>query len=130
MLTCHDLAPNITYVIYDGDCPVCSRYTQYIRFQETVGEVVLVNCREQPVLLAELKAQGYNLNDGMLLRYKNAWHYGDQAVFMMAALASPSNCFNRFNAFMFKSPRVVKYIYPAMVVGRKALLFILNKKQL
>ena len=59
MLTCHDLAPNITYVIYDGDCPVCSRYTQYIRFQETVGEVVLVNCREQPVLLAELKAQGY-----------------------------------------------------------------------
>ncbi len=125
-----ELSDKATYVLYDGDCPVCSRYTRFVRFREAVGEVVLLDCREHPLLLADLKAQGFNLNDGMLLSYQGQLFYGDKAVHMMATLSTPHNTFNRINAMLFRNATAVKYLYPAMVVGRKALLMLLRKKPL
>lgn len=125
-----DLSDKLTYVLYDGDCPVCSRYTRFVRFRETVGDVVLLDCRQHPELLVDLKAQGINLNDGMLLSYRGQLFYGDKAVHMMAALSSRNNLFNRFNAAFFRSPTTVKYTYPVMVCGRKLLLRLLGKQPL
>jgi predicted DCC family thiol-disulfide oxidoreductase YuxK len=125
-----DLSDTSTYVLYDGECPVCSRYTRFVRFRETVGEVVLLNCREYPTLLADLKTKGFNLNDGMLLSYQGQLFYGDKAVYMMATLSTPHNACNRLNAMLFRNPTTVKYIYPVMVLGRKALLMLLRKKPL
>lgn len=125
-----DLSDKLTYVLYDGDCPVCSRYTRFVRFRETVGDVVLLDCREHSALLADLKAQSFNLNDGMLLSYRGQLFYGDKAVHMMATLSSRNNLFNRLNAAFFRSPTTVKYVYPVMVCGRKLLLKLLGKKPL
>lgn len=125
-----ELQNNLTYVLYDGDCPVCSRFVRFIRFREAVGEVVLLDCRQYASLLSDLKAKGYNLNDGMLLSYQGQLFYGDKAVHMMALLSSPSNAFNRMNAFIFKRAGVVKYLYPVLVLARKALLKILRRPPL
>lgn len=125
-----DLKNSLTYVLYDGECPVCSRYTRFVRFRETVGEVVLLNCRDYPELLTDLKVKGYDLNDGMLLSYQGQLFYGDKAVYMMATLSSPNNLFNRLNATVFTNASAVKYLYPVMVCGRKLLLKLLRKKAL
>ena len=34
------------WLVYDGDCPFCSRYVQYLRLRQAAGPVRLVNARE------------------------------------------------------------------------------------
>jgi len=99
-------------------------------FKETIGKVTLIDCREHKQLLAELKQNGYNMNDGMLFVYRGEFFWGDQAIFTVAALSTSHNNFNRINALLFKKAAVVKFLYPAMVFGRKILLKILNKTEL
>ena len=35
-----------TTIVYDGDCPFCSRYVALVRLREAVGQVVLANARD------------------------------------------------------------------------------------
>ena len=34
------------WLVYDGDCPFCSRYVQLLRIREAVGPLRLVNARD------------------------------------------------------------------------------------
>ena len=33
-------------IVYDGDCPFCSRYVKLVRLREALGSVDLVNARD------------------------------------------------------------------------------------
>lgn len=122
-----DLANTKTYVLYDGECPMCRSFVAYTRFRETVGEVILLDCRQYSALLNDLKNQGYDLNNGMLLSYQGQLFYGYKAVNMMALLTSPSTLLNRFNAGIFKHAGVTKIVYPLLAFMRKISLKILGK---
>ena len=34
------------WLVYDGECPMCSNYAQYLRLREAVEEFVLVDARQ------------------------------------------------------------------------------------
>ena len=44
-------------IVYDGDCPFCSRYVEFSRIRSMFGNVRLVNAREHEDFSRYLKAQ-------------------------------------------------------------------------
>ena len=109
-------------IIYDGECPVCTRYTRMLRLRETVGRVQLVDARQDTAALSEVTAAGYDMDEGMVLKLDGATYLGAEAVHMLALLTSPAGAFNRLNHWLFRSPTRARVCYPVLRAGRNALL--------
>ena len=42
-------------IVYDGQCPFCSRYVELVRLRQSLGQVRLINAREGGPLVDELQ---------------------------------------------------------------------------
>ena len=117
-------------VVYDGDCPLCSAYVSRMRLQKAAGRLELVDARREPELVGQLQRQGYRLDDGLLLSIGNRYFHGAAAMNVLALMSSRSGWFNRLNYRVFRSRRMANMLYPALVAGRRALLWLLGRKPL
>ena len=77
-----------------------------------------------------LQRQGYRLDDGLLLSIGNRYFHGVAAMNVLALMSSRSGWFNRLNYRMFRSRRMANMLYPILVSGRRALLWLLDRKPL
>ncbi|MGI1678335.1 MAG: DUF393 domain-containing protein [Cellvibrionaceae bacterium] len=118
------------YLLYDGDCPVCSNYVAFVKFKESVGEIDVLDCRESPDIVTTARAAGYELNDGMILIIAGRLFYGKDAVHQMAILSGEGGIFNRFQSLLFRFKFVATILYPFMVFGRKCLLVLLGRSRI
>lgn len=116
--------------MYDGDCPLCSAYVSRMRLQKAAGRLQLVDARQEPELVEQLQRQGYRLDDGLLLSVNHQYFHGPAAMNMLALMSSRSGWFNRFNYRVFRSGRMAKLLYPTLVSGRRALLWLLGRRPL
>lgn len=117
-------------LVYDGECPFCSRYVALVRLRETLGRVRLVNAREGGPVVQHLVDEGYDLDDGMVLIWQNRIYHGDACIHMLALLSTPSGAFNRINAALFRSERVARLLYPVLRTGRNATLRLLGRRKM
>jgi hypothetical protein len=67
------------FVLYDAECPVCSRYVAWTRLKEVCPHMALLNARERPVLVAKLRSEGIEINNSMVVRLGDMTLYGHQA---------------------------------------------------
>ncbi len=118
------------YLIYDGECPFCSRYTKLTRLRGTVGDLRLINARDMTVEVRDAVGSGYNLDNGMLLSLDGSLYYGADCLNRLALLSSRSTVFNRLSYALFRSPRVSRFAYPLLRAGRSAALKILGRSPL
>jgi predicted DCC family thiol-disulfide oxidoreductase YuxK len=116
-------------LVYDGDCPFCSRFAKLARFREAVGEVTLANARERPDLVKQVEAKGYSMDKGMALIVdgKRIYH-GADAMNQVALMSTRSGVFNAFTAAVFKSRILSKILYPVLRAARSVSLFVLGRK--
>ena len=114
-------------IYYDGDCPFCSEYVRFLRLRESVGVPELVNVREAPAARAELEAQGFDLDRGMVADISGTRLEGADALNALALLTTPSSFFNRATALVFSSPVLSRIAYPLMRAGRNATLTLLGR---
>lgn len=119
-------------IIYDGDCPFCSRYVEMVRLRESVGDVRLVDARDPDAAawLTAVRLRGLDLNDGMVAIYLDQYYHGDECLHLLAGLTSDSGLFNRINSFVFRSRTVSRYLYPVLRAGRNATLAALGREKL
>lgn len=118
------------YLIYDGECPFCSRYARLTRLRETVGGLRLINARERsPEVQAAIQA-GYQLDRGMLLSLDGDLHYGADCLHTLALLSSRSTLFNRLSYAFFRNARLARLGYPVLRAGRNAALRLLGRAPL
>ena len=117
-------------LIYDKDCPLCNAYSHAVRIRQSVGELQLINAREDSAVMRELTALGLDLDQGMVLKLDSSIYYGADAVHMLSLLSSRSTLFNRLNYHMFKSQTVSKWLYPVLRLGRNTLLKLLRKRKI
>jgi predicted DCC family thiol-disulfide oxidoreductase YuxK len=103
------------WLVYDGECPLCSAWCTRARVREAVGELVLVDAREPGPLMDEITAMGLDIDQGMVLKFREVMYYGPDAIRMMSLLSTPSGWFNRLNAWFFGGVRRANFWYP---VGR------------
>lgn len=117
-------------LVYDKDCPACNAYSQLVRIRQSVGELQLVNAREDSVVMRELTARGLDIDQGMVLLVGNNTYYGSDAIYMLSLLSSRSGVFNRLNYHLFKSRRVAKVLYPLLRGSRNVLLKLMRKRKI
>lgn len=114
-------------IVYDGECPFCSRYVAMVRLRDAVGAVELVNAREAHPAVDRVRAAGFDLNDGMALIDGEDIHFGDEVVHRLALMSTSSGLFNAINARVFRSRRASALLYPIMKAGRRATLRLMGR---
>lgn len=124
-MTAHD-----NYLIYDGQCPFCSRYVRLSRFREAVGDVRLIDARDGGPEVEAARAAGHDLDDGMLLHLDGQDYHGADCLNRIALLSSNSGAFNRLNRALFRSPRLSAIAYPTLRAARNATLRLLGRPRL
>jgi predicted DCC family thiol-disulfide oxidoreductase YuxK len=117
------------WVVYDGECPFCSRYVSLLRLRDTLGRVELVNARDGGPVVDEILAAGLDLDEGMVLKVDGRFYHGDECVHRLALLSSSSSLFNQFNRAIFRSPALSRLLYPVLRSGRNCLLRLLGRSK-
>jgi predicted DCC family thiol-disulfide oxidoreductase YuxK len=122
--------PVNNWLIYDGECPFCSRYVQLVRVRKTVGPLPLINARDGGPEFDEVIQNNLDLNEGMVLKLSGRLYHGQDCIHALALLSEPKGLFNRFNAWVFKSPRRAAILYPVLRAGRNLVLKLLGRKNI
>ena len=80
------------FLLYDGECPVCSAYVAMAQLRRLYPHLKVLDARTEPALVADLRRQGYEINEGMVLSLGGVVHFGADATRLIARLgrASPS----------------------------------------
>ena len=129
-MTLSDLDGGDAWLIYDGDCPFCSRYAHYVRVRDSVGRLHLVNARDGGPLVDAIRAHGLDLDEGMVLKLGERVYHGADCIHALALLGTRSGGFNRLNAAIFRSPQAARLLYPVLRAGRNLVLRALGRTRL
>jgi predicted DCC family thiol-disulfide oxidoreductase YuxK len=116
------------WLVYDGECPVCKTYCKYIRIREAVGRLHLVDARLPGPLMDEITAAGLDIDQGMVVKFKNAVYYGADAIHILTLLSTPSGFFNRMNYYLFSTKIGARLFYPLGKAFRNIVLKLLGIK--
>lgn len=138
MKSARDLAGDISgrrdeaeaWLVYDGDCPFCSRYVKYMRLRESVGALDLVNARDGGPLVEEIVRAGLDLDEGMVLKLGGRYYHGADCIHALALLSGEADWFNRINAAIFRSPGLSRALYPLLRAGRNTVLRLLGRSRI
>ena len=117
-------------LIYDRECPACDNYCQVVRIRESVGQLRILNAREDSPELSEITAAGLDIDDGMVLKVGAQLYYGADAIHALAMMSSKRGWFNRLNHLIFRSRRLSRWLYPVLVRCRLVLLKLLRKSRI
>lgn len=113
-------------IVYDGECPFCSRYVRLVRLRENFA-VTLTDARKER---ETARSYGLDLNAGMVADIDGKIYHGSEAVWILAQLSSRSGLWNRAMAALFASRGVARCSYPFLRLGRWATLRALGKPQI
>ena len=117
-------------LVYDRECPACNAYCQVVRIRESVGELRIVDARENSEVMNEITSQGLDIDQGMVLKMGSQLYYGSDAVHTLALIGSRSGIFNRINYWIFKTQTFSSILYPMLRFIRSFLLKILGKTKI
>jgi predicted DCC family thiol-disulfide oxidoreductase YuxK len=117
-------------LVYDKECPVCDAYCRIVRIRESVGELRLINAREDTAVMAEITGQGLDIDQGMVLQVDGVLYYGPDAIHALSLMSSASGAFNRINHWIFRSKSRSRLLYPLLRSGRNLLLKALRKTKI
>jgi predicted DCC family thiol-disulfide oxidoreductase YuxK len=115
------------WVVYDGQCPFCSRYVSLLRLRDTLGRVELVDARNGGPIVDEIVAAGIDLDEGMTLKMNGRLYHGAECIHRLALLSTPSTTFNRINRAIFRRDAISRALYPVLRSGRNAVLRVLGR---
>ena len=116
------------WIVYDGLCPFCSSYVLMYRIRQVVQKVHLIDARDTAdPLVGELSQKGFDLNEGMAVKWDGRLYYGGDCMHVLALLGSESTVFNRLNRWIFSRRHLARILYPILVFCRKITLRILGR---
>ena len=108
-------------VVYDGQCPFCTRYVKMLRLREAFGEVRLVDARSgepEAIEAAEL----FDLDDGMAARVAGEWYHGADCMNVLSLASGPAPLVNRLLARLLSDKGRARALYPWLRGGRNLTL--------
>jgi predicted DCC family thiol-disulfide oxidoreductase YuxK len=116
-------------IVYDGECPFCSRYVKMVRLRQAFGHVQLVDARSNDPKAIEA-LQRFDLDDGMAAQIGGRWYYGADAINILSLASGSSSFANRLMARVFADPRRARALYPYLRAGRNLALQILGREKI
>jgi predicted DCC family thiol-disulfide oxidoreductase YuxK len=115
------------WVVYDGMCPFCTRYVMLYRIRQLAEKVHMIDARTDHPVVREVKARGLSLENGMAVKWNGQYYHGAAALHVLALMGSESGVFNKLNRLVFSRPKLGRFLYPAMVAGRRLTLKLLGR---
>jgi hypothetical protein len=100
------------WLVYDGECPVCRTYCMRARINEAVGTLHLVDARQPGPLMDEINAARLDIDQGMVVKFKDVMYYGPEAMRVLTLMATPAGWFNRASYLFFGGERRSRFFYP------------------
>lgn len=119
-----------SYIVYDGDCPFCSQYVKLVRLRQAVGQVSLINARDDHPVVHYVKSNGVDLNNEMALVMGGKIYSGPDCMNRLALMSTDTGFFNVIMARIFASPRVARFLYPFLRIGRNLTLRVLGRSRI
>ena len=114
--------PQKILLVYDTQCPACDFYCNLVRIRESVGELELVDARDNPPVMAEINQRGWDIDDGMVLKVGEQLYYGSDAIHALSLMGSKSGFFNRLSCWVFRSEGRAHFFYPILRGCRAVML--------
>ena len=96
---------------YDGDCPICSRYRDYVAIRQAY-DLDLRDARQHLAEVAQLHAEGFDINSGMILVTPDGTMQGANAVVAMRAFTRGRGPGDAMFRMLLKAPWLVRFGYP------------------
>jgi len=117
-------------LVYDKECPVCDAYCRLVRSRASVGDLRLMNARDDTALMADITRQGLDIDQGMVVKLDGVLHYGPDAIHALSLMSGAAGGFNRINHWIFSSKSRARMVYPLLRLGRNLLLKALGKTKI
>jgi predicted DCC family thiol-disulfide oxidoreductase YuxK len=119
---------NTDFLLYDGECPVCSAYVAVARLRQLYPRLRVLDARAEPALVAQLRDKGCEINEGMVLCLDGVIHFGADATRMIALLGSSSpSSWRRVILAAIGTAPWSRGLYPWLNRGRGVLLRLLRR---
>jgi predicted DCC family thiol-disulfide oxidoreductase YuxK len=118
------------YLVYDGECPVCSAYCKAVALRALDPNFRIVNAREDHPVVADINRLGFDMDEGFVLRLGGQYYHGDEAIHQLAFLTTRVGLLNRLNYWVFSNRTLSRLLYPVLRTGRNTLLRILGRRKL
>lgn len=119
---------NRLLVVYDGDCPFCANFVKFYAIRKNAGDVELINARERPALVHELRSGGMEINDGMIVLWRGHHYHGAEGMHLLSILGSERGIFGMLNRLLFRNKNIATAVYPVLAAGRGVTLSLLRRK--
>jgi predicted DCC family thiol-disulfide oxidoreductase YuxK len=116
------------WLVYDGECPVCTTYCKHARIRDAVGRLHLVDARQPGALMDEITAAGLDIDQGMVLKFEDVMYYGPEAMRMLTMLSTRSGAFNRLSYLLFGTSARSRIAYPIGKAFRNLVLKLMGIK--
>ena len=101
------------FLLYDGECPFCSFYARKSKFETQTGRPLsLIDANRAPDLVAELRKDGCDLEEGMALVLDGRRYQGAAAMTALEAMASATGWFSTLAKWFASNPKRVRVFYP------------------
>ena len=117
-------------IIYDGECPFCGAYAKLYAVRTNTGDIAMINARDDPALVNELRAKGMEINDGMVVMWRGHTYWGAYAMHILSVLGARSGFFGFANRALFGRKAIARFTYPVLATFRKATLAALGRKMI
>ncbi|MBV9252291.1 MAG: DUF393 domain-containing protein [Acetobacteraceae bacterium] len=115
------------FILYDGECPVCSRYVAYSRLRQSRPGIIPINARQRPDLVRRYRDQGIEINDTMVVQLAGQRPLtGGDALVFPNAVSDADGVLTR-GIVRYITPHILVRAYPALVAARKLLLRLLRR---
>lgn len=113
------------FLIYDGECPFCSFYARKSEFETQTGRTLtLIDANRAPELLAELRQEGCDIEEGMILVLDGRRYQGAAAMTALEAMTNGTGWFGRSSKWFASNPKRVRAFYPWFRRLRRAALWV------
>ena len=117
-------------LLYDGECPICSRYVLWTNIRNKNPGIALLDARQQPELVAALRTEGIEINNTMFLQVDGRRFVGAAAMAEISVYMPQNTLPQRILRSLTSSQLLFQTIYPGLVLGRKLLLALLRRRQI
>ena len=116
------------FLLYDGECIYCRTYVRKSRFRTPGGERLrLIDGRSAPDLVEELRRDGCDIEDGMILVLEGRRYQGAEAMEVLGAMAAETGWVNRLTRWVGSSSTRASFLYPWFRRLRKVGLWMAGK---
>lgn len=101
------------FLLYDGECVYCRTYARRSRFGTPDGRRLrFIDGRNAPDLVDELRRDGCDLEDGMILVLHGRRYQGAEAMEVLGTMAAESGWVNMLTRWVGSSSGRARFFYP------------------